>query len=334
MATIRDIAQLAKVSKTTVSRVLNYDESLSVSDETKKRIFEVAEQLEYTKHKRNKVVTKGKVVVVQWLTEKDELEDIYYLSLRMSVEKKILEEGFELVRYFKNGQIPFDEEVIGIISIGECSIEEQQMMINLTPNIVFVGMETLTNEYDSVILDFDQAVYSVISFFMDHGHSKIGYIGGVDVGKTIKGHPLGKDKRTLAFEKYTQLLDIYHKQYVYEGSFDVDAGYEMMQKAIYELGDDLPTAFFIANDPLAVGALRALLEHNIEVPKRVALIGFNDTSVTRYVYPTLSSVKIHTEIMGEEAVELLIERIETERKVSKKIIIATELSLKGSTDAV
>ena len=62
------------------------------------------------------------------------------------------------------------------------------------------------------------------------------------------------------------------------------------------------------------------------------MIGFNDTSIAKHVFPTLSSVRIHTEIMGEVSVELLLERLETERQVAKKVIIATELSLRGSTD--
>ncbi|MBP2966752.1 LacI family DNA-binding transcriptional regulator, partial [Acinetobacter baumannii] len=86
MATIKDIAKLANVSQATVSRVLNYDSTLSVGDETKKKIFEAAEELEYTKHKKVKHVEKGKIAIFQWVTEKDELDDVYYLSLRMGAE--------------------------------------------------------------------------------------------------------------------------------------------------------------------------------------------------------------------------------------------------------
>lgn len=331
MATIKDIADLASVSKTTVSRVLNFDQTLSVSDETKKRIFEAAEKLEYTKYKRNRVIDKGKIAIVQWMTEKDELDDVYYLSLRMSAEKKILDEGYEIVRYFYNDTRIFDEEVIGIISIGECTPEQQQSLIGFTDNLVFVGMDILSTKYDSVSLDFDQAVNSVIDFFCARGHKNIGFIGGLDYGKTLPNHPVGKDKRTIAFEKYTSLRDVYREENVFQSSFDVESGYEMMKQAIVTLGQQLPTAFFIANDPLAVGALRALLESGIKVPERVSLIGFNDTSVAKHIFPTLSSVRIHTELMGEASVELLLEKLETGRQVAKKLIIATELSLRGST---
>ncbi|KAF1299455.1 LacI family transcriptional regulator [Enterococcus sp. JM4C] len=331
MATIKDIADLAGVSKTTVSRVLNFDQALSVSDETKKRIFEAAEKLEYTKYKRNRVIEKGKIAIVQWMTEKDELDDVYYLSLRMSAEKKILDEGYEIVRYFRNDQLLFDEEVIGIVSIGECSPEQQQTLIDFTDNLVFVGMDILSAKYDSVSLDFDQAVSSVVDFFVEAGHENIGFIGGVDYGKTLSNHPVGKDKRTMSFEKYATLKGVYSPANVFQGAFDVESGYEMMKTAIMNLKNTLPTAFLTANDPLAVGALRALQEEGIAVPGKVSLIGFNDSSIAKYVFPTLSSVRIHTELMGEASVELLLEKLETERSVAKKLIIATELSLRGST---
>ncbi|OJG82643.1 hypothetical protein RV14_GL002218 [Enterococcus ratti] len=331
MATIKDIANLAGVSKTTVSRVLNFDQTLSVSDDTRKRIFEAAEKLEYKKYKRKRVIDKGKIAIVQWMTEKDELDDVYYLSLRMSAEKKILDEGYEIARYFCDDEMYFGKGVIGIISIGECTPEQQQILINFTDHVVFVGMDILSANYDSVSLDFDQAVHSVIDFFIKTGHTDIGFIGGIDYGKTLPNHPVGKDKRTIAFEKYMCLMGIYKPENVFQSSFDVESGYEMMKEAINQFDKQLPTAFFTANDPLAVGALRALLEKDIQVPERVSLIGFNDTSVAKHVFPTLSSVRIHTEIMGASSIELLLERLETECKVAKKLIIATELMLRGST---
>ena len=104
-----------------------------------------------------------------------------------------------------------------------------------------------------------------------------------------------------------------------------------MKQAIKNLGEDLPSAFFLASDPLAVGALRALQEAQIQVPEEVSLIGFNDCSIAKYVYPTLSSVKVYTELMGETSVELLMEKIETQRKIAKRVILATKLKLRGST---
>ena len=90
MATIKDIAQAAGVSSATVSRVLNHDQSMSVSDETRKKIFAVAEQLHYKKIKKQKtdIRTKGRLAIIEWYTEQEELDDLYYYAIRMGTEKK------------------------------------------------------------------------------------------------------------------------------------------------------------------------------------------------------------------------------------------------------
>lgn len=76
--------------------------------------------------------------------------------------------------------------------------------------------------------------------------------------------------------------------------------------------------FFAANDSIAIGCLRALQEQGIAVPERVSVIGLNDVSVSKYVFPPLSTVKVYTELMGETGVELLQERLLAGRSITKK----------------
>ena len=76
------------------------------------------------------------------------------------------------------------------------------------------------------------------------------------------------------------------------------------EKAITELGDDLPQAFFVANDTLAIAPFQPS-RANISVPDRVSLISFNDTALTKQVFPALSSITVYTEEMGRTAVDIL-----------------------------
>lgn len=89
MATIKDIAKKANVSQTTVSRILNYDPTLSVNDETRKRVFAAAEALNYTKHKqKNSRHYSGKnVAVIFFGNQIQEINDSYYYSIRDGIEK-------------------------------------------------------------------------------------------------------------------------------------------------------------------------------------------------------------------------------------------------------
>src|SRR5699024_7281644 len=99
---------------------------------------------------------------------------------------------------------------------------------------------------------------------------------------------------------------------------------------IDELGDDLPTAFCISSDVMAIGSMRALHEEGIAIPNRVSIFGINDISVSRHLYPPLSTIRVFTENMGETAVDTLLERLEG-REIAKKIVISTELVIREST---
>lgn len=89
---------MAGVSPATVSRVLNYDEKLSVGMETKQKIFEVAEHLNYKKHHKNLASEKQTIKLIQWYDTQEELEDLYYLSIRLGIEKKRKKRIFALSR--------------------------------------------------------------------------------------------------------------------------------------------------------------------------------------------------------------------------------------------
>ncbi len=107
--------------------------------------------------------------------------------------------------------------------------------------------------------------------------------------------------------------------------------HELMKKATTELGDELPQAFFVANDTLAIGGLRALQEANIAVPDRVSLISFNDTPLTKQVFPALSSITVYTEEMGRTAVDILNRQLIKRHTVPTMTRLATNLTLRDST---
>ena len=153
MATLKDIAKLANVSSATVSRVLNKDKTLSVGEETRHRILTIAEELGYEKHKRstNSNQERQKIAIVQWYSEQEELNDLYYYSIRIGLEKRAQELGYDVVRYFNNDILTISENVSGIIAIGKFSSEQINRLENLSKNLVFVDSDTL-NAGHGVIL--------------------------------------------------------------------------------------------------------------------------------------------------------------------------------------
>lgn len=120
MATIKDIASIAGVSISTVSRVLNFDESLNVSDSTRQKILKIADELEYTSSSKKKKSKKNNknIGILCWCNYEEELADPYYLSIRLVVERICSERCINLVKLDENIDLKLVKELSGILVIG------------------------------------------------------------------------------------------------------------------------------------------------------------------------------------------------------------------------
>lgn len=332
MATIKDIAQAAGVSSATVSRVLNQDQAMSVSDETRTKIFTIAEQLGYKKSKKNnkRSKTSRRIAIIEWYTEQEELDDLYYYSIRLGAEKKAQELGYEIIRIFNNDSLAQLENIDAIIAIGKFSPGKIKELETYSDKLVFVDSNTLNSGHSCVTTDFENSVINVIDYFINNGLKEIGMIAGQETSSDKS--TLLSDPRLNTFQSYLQQLKLYDSNLIKIGSFSSEDGYKIMKEFIMELGDDLPQAFFVANDALASGALRALQEAKIPVPERVSLISFNDTSLAKYMYPKLSTVTVFTEEMGKQAIQILEQNFQKDRSsVPYMVKLATKLTIRESS---
>ena len=332
MATIKDIAQTAGVSPATVSRVLNYDKSMSVSDETRKKIFDIAEQLNYKKSKRQKKTSPKthRIAIVEWYTELEELDDLYYYSIRLGIEKKAHELGYDIVRIFNNDSLSQLEQIDGIIAIGKFSTKQVKELEQYSPALVFVDSDTLDQGHSCVTTDFEHAVTHLLDHFLQQDIREIGMIAGLE--ETTDGTTSIDDPRLACFCRYLSEKGLYQPAYVKVGKFSSESGYQLMKDMIDEQKNKMPKAFFIASDALAVGALRALQESGIAVPQDVQIISFNDTSIAKYVYPPLSTVTVFTEEMGKQAIQILEQNfLKDSPSVAYMVKLATKLTIRESS---
>ena len=332
MVTIKEIAHAAGVSSATVSRVLNQDQAMSVSDETRTKIFTIAEQLGYKKSKRTNKRSKSshRVAIIEWYTEQEELDDLYYYSIRLGAEKRAQELGYEVIRIFNNDSLTQLENIDGIIAIGKFSPDKIKELETYSDNLVFVDSDTLNFGHSCVTTDFENSVINVIDYFINNGLKKIGMIAGQETSSDRS--TLLSDPRLNTFKSYLQQLKLYDPNLIKIGSFSSEAGYKIMKEFIMELGDNLPPAFFAANDALASGALRALQEAKIPVPESVSLISFNDTSLAKYMYPKLSTVTVFTEDMGKQAIQILEQSFQKDSSsVPYMVKLATKLTIRESS---
>lgn len=331
MATLKDIAKLAGFSLATVSRVLNHDTSLNVSDDTRKKIYEVAEELGYkTIRQRSRNLKRNiRIGVIHWYSQKEEMGDPYYLSVAKGVEKECFSRKLEFISIFKDGDKYTTGELNdldGFIAIGKFSREDIQEFSAFSKNIIFVDSSPDDKVYDSVIIDIAGATLEVLQNIVNKGHTSIGFIGGREyVGKDKI--PL-QDERERVYREFTKDKGIYEERNIYIGSFTTEGGYDMMKKAVSK--GDIPEVFFIASDSMAMGVIQALYESGLKVPGDVGIVSFNDIPTSKYLIPPLSTVRVHTEFMGATAVVLLLERVKEAREIPKKVVVPTDLIIRES----
>lgn len=325
MATIKDIADRAGVSITTVSRVLNQDETLNVQDKTKQRVFEAAEELEYRLKDKKKRKKKLKIGVYYSYSLEEELDDPYYLSVRVAIEKRIELEGYQKY-HIRSLDTP--QRVVsldGIICLGTFGSRIVEKIASYRKPVVFADASPDEDQFDSVVFDLKRAVIKALDCFMDNGHSRIALIGGADLdsdGKVVN------DDRTNWFKQYMLEKGLFRPEYVKIGGYTPKYGYRLLKELAAMR--EMPTAVFVANDSLASGCYKAASELGLSIPGDISIIGFNDIPAAKYMVPPLTTIHLYMDFMGDWAVSLLTERILTGREVNVKTVIPSELILRDS----
>lgn len=327
MATIKEVAEKAGVSIATVSRVLNFDETLGVGEDTKKRIFEIAEELEYKKttqkRKKDKVLTIG---IAQWYTEKEELKDPYYLSIRLAIEKKCADEKISFKRIGVGDEIK-SKEWDGIIAIGKFGDKDVNYLERLCKEIVFVDYSPNCEKYDSVLTDYERGVVKALNYLRQLGHKKIAYIGGEEHVNGKMALPI-TDMREVTYKRYMKDEELFNEAFILKGSYTADDGYRLMQQCLQL--EERPTAAFIASDSMAIGAYKAVSEAGLNLGKDVSIVGFDDIYMSKFLTPALTTIKVYTEFMGETSLDVLVERIKTGRTIPKCTVTPTEFIIRES----
>ena len=317
MATIKEIAEIVGVSSAAVSRVLNYDEGISVSEETREAIFATAEKIGY---KKKVIYPKIENVALLYFTDnEDELEDVFYRGVREEVIKQAKKMNIRLQIYDRrDGMSVIPRDLNAFIAVGWLTRKEINQLYKICPRGVFIGTSPDEKLFDAVRPNMDSFVTQMVDYFVEKGHKKIGFIGGSD--RNIDTGKPSMDIREWSFRQSVAYYHCLEEEYILiSEKFTVDEGYRMGKELLKK--SSLPTALCIASDTLAVGVLQALNEKGIQVPEQMALFSINDVNIAKHLSPPLTTIHIDIPCICETALDLLRNRVLYGGKVTKLIFV-------------
>ena len=320
MVTLKEIAAAVGVSSATVSRVLNYDPTLSISTRKRQAIVEAAEALNYaTPRNRNRANGQGlqKIALVHFLRPEQELVDPYYVGLRLGIESRCAALKVETVKVYHTDARP-DAAMLGaatgVIAIGRQDEEEIDWLRRHARHLVFADFSPADDQLDSVSADLRLAMEKLLTQLSALGYRRMAYIGW-------------GDRRAQAFVQWMTKAGWFDDRLFRSGDNTEEGAYRLTREILAEKRPDVIITF---NDSMAIGAYRAIREKSLAIPEDIAVASFNDISVAQFLHPPLTTVHLPSEEIGETAVELLLERVGG-RELAKQITLASRLVWRSST---
>jgi LacI family transcriptional regulator len=309
MATMKDIARLAKVSTSTVSHVIN--KSRYVSDEVAERVNSAAQSLNYSPSalarslKINRTHTIGMLVTTS--------TNPFFGEVVKGVERSCYLQGYSLILCNTEGDNQrmkasintlLQKRVDGLLLMCSTIEGERLDVFERYPDIPVVVMDwgPILFASDKIQDNSLQGGYIATKHLIDCGHREIGCITG----------PLVRHQAQMRYEGYkramTEIGLTINPNWVVEGDFECDGGYQAFNH-LYASGP-LPSAIFAANDMMAMGVLHAAHEKGIHIPEDISLMGYDDIHIAQYMTPALTTIHQPKYRLGKAAVETLLKKLE------------------------
>jgi len=330
--TLEDIARLSGVSRSTVSRVINYD--VNVKEETRQKVLEIIRDINFQPNLAARGLATGRTNVIGVVIPTKVaviFTDPYFPLLLQGVSSAcnnhtysvmlwLAEPEYErrmISRILHNGLV--DGAVVSSALINDPIVNS---LFESKMPFILIGRHP---SKDVNFLDVDnlQAGRKATLHLLRLGYKRVATITG------SQDQVAGYDR----YQGYLQALQDYDRtiksELVAKGDFTEEGGYNAMARLIPQK----PDAVFAASDMMAYGAMRAIHEANLRIPEDVAVVGFDDIPASARTTPTLTTVRQPIQHMGSKAVEVLINIIENDIKSTMQMIIDTELVVRESCGA-
>lgn len=331
MSTIKDVARAAGVSPSTVSRVLSGEGPSAASDATKKRIWDAVREVNYSVNEAARELKKKKIeketpeVAIDCIIarELDDFFDPLLSSLMHEIESKLFKNGYRLRCEYGMSSMgkhvsKNDKKNDAAIILGRIDKVNLDSVKSNYKHLVYVGLQDMEMDIDSVICRGTEAVRYAMDYLISLGHKRICYVG--------------ETRQEQRFDEYLRVINRDPNNVLPELKVDVPftsrGSYDGLCRVLDE-GMKF-TAVLCANDVSAVGILRALKEHGLNVPRDVSMVAINDVENVRYLEPMITTVAIPVEEMGRHVARILVDRMERKHTLPIRLYVPSHLYVRDS----
>ncbi|MCR8633565.1 LacI family DNA-binding transcriptional regulator [Paenibacillus radicis (ex Xue et al. 2023)] len=329
--TIKDIAKLANVSHTTVSRALN--DSPLINQETKERIRQLAIGLNYTPNYNAKsLVLDRSYNLGLFFSTLHTGTSAGFLYEAVKGVNDVIKDQFNLIVRGIDDYTSFQKvnrkSYDGIIVMSQSSSDQSFIEYAAEKEIPLV---VLNREIDNVqvmnlIPDDQGGAYRIVEYLIRQGHRDIAIIEGKQNFKSTQSR----------LDGYLEAMN--HNQvplredYQVHGNYDLESGYTAMNRLLKL--EARPTAVFCCNDDMALGAIKAITEKQLTVPGDISVVGFDDHIFSGFMSPALTTVRRPIEQISREGAAKLLTFIDTKQIEKDKILFHTELVIRDSVKSI
>lgn len=329
--TIKDVARLAEVSISTVSRVIN--DSKPVSPEARRRVLAAIDELGYQPNEvaRSLVTKKSNIVGIIV----DDIGSSYVAQIIRGVEEVGRMYNYDILLLSsysdKEAEIRFvqllmQKQVAGILIVSEILNPEVLAHLNMS-KIPFVYLNKYYNVLESPTVKINNldASEKVMKYLIDEGHRKIAYVTQEkDIDLTIEKHKI------LGYSTF--MNQIGEKKNIFEvDGHGINDGYALGERILDKLIKEEITAIFCCEDEIAIGLINYLYDNNINVPDDISVIGYGDISQASVYRPKLTTIKEPYYDIGAVAIRRILKVLKGEKLEDQAIELPVQLMVRDSS---
>jgi LacI family transcriptional regulator len=326
--TIKDIARVAKVSASTISRALSNHPRISTK--TKEEILKLSEKMGYTPNLFARGLVKKKTFLIGLLVY--DFCNPFYAELTRSIQDTAREFGYWVIQAStdddqeKAGSLIHSMINMGVegIIFASCKSHDRSVeeLIDDHFPVVLLNRKLKKDKGDYVVLDNTYGAYLIVNHLIHLGYRRIGIICGPRNVSTSADRCRGYLK---ALKEKGLEID---EDLVRHGFFSQETGFKFT-KMMMGLSNP-PEAIFCGDDYIALGSMKAMAELGLRIPDDVALVGFDDAEISSHPLVQLTTVSQNIREMGRLGAKIIVERIEGKLKLPQKILLEPHLIIRQS----